>query len=80
VFEHYIDLPFLLGLYFACCFTFVQTRGQQLFPKGTGNKSQAKRVSSILQKVLKVHKPEVLAMGYDTVNDIGVHSIQKRVA
>jgi hypothetical protein len=72
VFEHCINLPFLLGLYFACCFTFVQTRGRQRFPGGS--KSQAKRVSSILQKVLKAHEPEVLAMGYDTVNDIGVHS------
>jgi hypothetical protein len=78
VFEHCIDLPFLLGLYFTCCFTFVQTRGRQLFPGSS--KSQAKRVSSILQKVLKAHEPEVLAMGYDTVNDICVHSIWKGAA
>jgi hypothetical protein len=78
VFEYYINLPFLLGLYFACCSTFGQTRGRQLFPGGS--KSQAKRVSSILQKVLKEHEQEVLNIGYDSIHDIGVHSIQKGAA
>jgi hypothetical protein len=51
VFEYYINLPFLLGLYFACCFTFGQARGQQLFPGGS--KSQAKRISAILPKIVE---------------------------
>jgi hypothetical protein len=78
VFEYYIDLPFLLGLYLACGFTFAQTRGRRLFPGGS--KSQAKRMSSILQRVLKEHEQEVLAMGYDSIKDIGVHSIRKGAA
>jgi hypothetical protein len=61
VFEHFIDLPFLMGLYFSCCFTFAQTRGRRIFPGGS--KSQAKRISAILQKVLKEHQEEVLNMG-----------------
>jgi hypothetical protein len=59
-------------------FTFVQTRGRQLFPGGS--KSEAKRVSSILQKVLKAHKHKVLVMGYNTINDIGINSIWKGTA
>jgi hypothetical protein len=35
VFEYYIDLPCLLGLYFGCCFIFCQARGQWLFPGGS---------------------------------------------
>jgi hypothetical protein len=78
VFEYYIDLPFLMGLYFATCFTFAQTRGRRLFPGGS--KSQAKRISDILQRVLKEHEQEVLNMGYDSIKDIGVHSIRKGAA
>jgi hypothetical protein len=78
VFEYYIDLPFLLGLYLGCCFTFGQTRGRRLFPGGS--KSQSKRISEILKKVLAEHEDEVKGMGYDSVNDIGVHSIRKGAA
>jgi hypothetical protein len=28
VYEYYIDLPFLMGLYFSCCFNFAQSRGR----------------------------------------------------
>jgi hypothetical protein len=35
----------------------------------------ALRISSILQKVLKEHKQVVLIMGYNSINDIGLHSI-----
>jgi hypothetical protein len=79
VFEYYIDLPFLMGLYFGCCFTFGQTiRGRRLFPGGS--KSQAKRISAILKKVLAEHKEEVSNMGYDSVDNIVVHSIRKGTA
>jgi hypothetical protein len=78
-FEHYIDLPFLTGLYFSCCFMFAQTRGRRLFPGGS--KIQAKRISAILQKVLKEHyEEEVLNMGYDSINDISVYSTRKGAA
>jgi hypothetical protein len=37
-------------------------------------------MSSILQRVLKEHEQEVLAMGYDSIKDIGLHSIRKGAA
>jgi hypothetical protein len=76
--EYYIDLPFLLGLYLSSCFNFEQTRGRRLFPGGSLN--QAKRISNILIQVLKEHEQEVLNMGYDSISDIGVHSIRKGAA
>ena len=39
VYEYCIDLPFLLGLYFGCCFSFGQTRGRRLFPGGAISQS-----------------------------------------
>jgi hypothetical protein len=78
ILEHYIDLPFLMGLYFSTCFSFGQTRGRRLFPGGS--KSQAKRISTILSKVLREHEQEVLNMGYDSIRDIGIHSIRKGAA
>jgi hypothetical protein len=76
--EYYINLPFLLGLYLSSCFNYEQTRGRWLFPGGSLN--QAKRISSILSKVLKEHEQQVLNMGYDSITDIGVHLIWKGVA
>jgi hypothetical protein len=76
VFEQFIDFPFLMGLYFLLHYDCL-IRGQQLFPGGS--KSEAKRISAILHKVLKERKEEVLNMGYNSINDIGVHSIQKGV-
>ena len=74
-FEYYIDIPFLLGLYMACCFSDPQSRGKKLFP-GT-SKSQSNRVSAILKMVLQEHEHEVLAMGYDSLDDLGIHSLRK---
>jgi hypothetical protein len=34
-------------------------------------------MSNLLSKVLREHEEEVLNMGYDSVNDIGIHSIWK---
>jgi hypothetical protein len=73
VLEYYIDLPFIMGLYFSSCFSFGQTRCQRIFPGGS--KSQAKRMSTTLFQVLKKHKQEVLNMGYNSIKDIGIHSI-----
>ena len=78
VLEYYIDLPFIMGLYLSSCFSFGQTRGRRLFPGGSS--SQAKRISKILSQVLKEHEQEVLNMGYDSISDIGVHSIRKGAA
>jgi hypothetical protein len=74
-FEYYIDFPFLLGLYLATNFSFEQTRGRKLFPGSAG--SVADRVAGILARVLKEHEAEVLAMGYDSIKDIGIHSFRK---
>jgi hypothetical protein len=48
------------------------------FPGGSG--SQAKRIDTILSKVLKENEQEVINMGYNLINDIGVHSIWKGAA
>eukprot|EP00978_Attheya_sp_CCMP212_P040298 scaffold218421_cov43-Attheya_sp.AAC.1 len=71
-FEYCIDFPFLLGLYFATNFSFKQSRGRKLFPGSA--KSVAERASDILERILKEHEAEVLAMGYDSIKDIGLHS------
>jgi hypothetical protein len=74
-FEYYIDIPFLFGLYLACCFSNGQSRGRKLFPGSS--KSQSARASAILKMVLKEHEQEVLSMGYDSIDDIGIHSVRK---
>jgi hypothetical protein len=74
-FEECIDFTFLLGLYLATNFSSSQARGKKLFPGSS--KSQSARVSALLRKVLKEHEAEVISMGYDSVNDIGLHSIRK---
>jgi len=76
-FEYYSDLPFLLGLWLSCGFTFKQSQGHKLFPGSA--KSQATQAGNILQRVLKEHEAEVLAMGYDKTSDLGLHSIHKGV-
>jgi hypothetical protein len=67
-----------MGLYLSSCFSFSQTQGRRLFPGGSG--SQAKGIGTILSKVLKENKEEVINMGYDSINDICVHSIMKGAA
>ena len=74
-FEECIDFTFLLGLYLAGSFSSTQTRGKKLFPGSS--KSQSARVSALLRKVLEEHEAEVIEMGYDSVKDIGLHSIRK---
>ena len=77
-FEYYIDLPLLLGLWLYCRFTFEKLQGYTLFPGSA--KSQATQAGNILQRVLKEHEAEVLAMGYNKTSNLGLHSIQKGVA
>jgi hypothetical protein len=74
-YEHYINIPFLLGLYLSCGCSFTQAQGGKLFPGSS--QSQSDRVSAILKKVLKENEQEVLSMGYDSVTNIGLHSIRK---
>ena len=77
-FEHYIDVPFLLGLYLATSFGEEQRRGMKLFP-GSSN-SQKQRAGDLLRRCLKEHEGEVLGMGYDSITDIGLHLIRKGVS
>ena len=74
-FEWYIDMPFLLGLYLATSFNTVQRRGMRLFPGG--GKSQSSRVTNHFKRLLKEHEDEVLGMGYDSIDELGLHSIRK---
>jgi hypothetical protein len=74
-FEHYIDIPFLLGLYLSCSCSFTQSRGRKLFPGSS--QSQSDCASAIFKKVLKENEQEVLLMGYNSVTHIGLHSIWK---
>jgi hypothetical protein len=74
-FENSIYFTFLLGLYLATSFSSSQSRGRKLFLGSS--KSQSVRVSALLGKVLKEHEDEVNNMGYDSVNDIGLHSARK---
>eukprot|EP00978_Attheya_sp_CCMP212_P006421 scaffold14652_cov75-Attheya_sp.AAC.1 len=76
-FEYYIDYPFLLGLYLATNFSFEQSRGRKLFPGSASN--VADRVAGILARLLEEHESEVLAMGYDSIKDIGIHSFRKGI-
>jgi hypothetical protein len=73
--EPFIDLFFVSALYLACCFQNKQSRGRKLFPGPA--QAQAKRASVLLQKLLKENEADVLAMGYDSIKDIGLHSIRK---
>ena len=77
-FEWYIDLPLLLGLYFATNFNTSQRRGQKLFPGGA--KNQSSRVSNLFKKLLMEHESEVLVLGYDSIHELGLHSIRKGVS
>ena len=76
-FEWYIDLPLLIGLYLATNFNTSQRRGLKLFPGGA--KNQSSRVMNRFKKLLREHKDEVLAMGYDSIAELGLHSIWKGV-
>ena len=76
-FESTIDVPFLMGFYFRTYFNQSQKRGFKLFPGRS--RSQASRVSELLKKVLKENKVAVLAMGYNSIEEIGLHSIRKGV-
>ena len=76
-YEHYIDIPFLLGLYLSCRCSFTQARGRKLFLGSS--QSQLDRASAILKKVLKENKQEVLSMDYNSNTDIGLHSNGKGV-
>jgi hypothetical protein len=75
-FEWYIDLPLLMGLYLAKCFS-SQRRGLKLYPGGA--KNQSSYVVNHFKKLLREHKDEALAMGYDSIAELGLHSIQKGV-
>ena len=77
-FEWYIDLPLLMGLYFATNFNTSQRRGMKLFPGRA--KNQSARVSQLFKKLLMEHEGEVLAMGYDSIHELGLHSIRKGVS
>jgi hypothetical protein len=77
-FKAEIDLPFVLGLYLATAFNTQQKRGMRLFPGG--HKSQSARMGNLLKKVLQQHAAEVIAMGYDSIEEIGLHSIRKGVS
>ena len=59
-------------------FSFTQARGRKLF--SGSSQSQPDGASAILKKVLKENEQEILAMGYDSVNNIGLHSIWKGVS
>jgi len=76
-FEWYIDLPLLLGLYLASDFNTVQRRGMRLFPGG--GKSQSARVTDHFKRLLREHEDEVIALGYDNIHELGLHSIRKGV-
>jgi hypothetical protein len=77
-FRAVIDLPFVLGLYLATAFNTQQKRGMRLFPGG--HKSQSARMGNLLKKALQEHEAEVLAMGYDSIDEIGLHSVRKGVS
>lgn len=77
-FEWYIDLPLLMGLYFATNFNTGQRRGLKLFPGAA--KTQSAHMSSLFKKLLREHKDEVLAMGYDSIDELGLHSLRKGVS
>ena len=37
-------------------------------------------MGNLLKKVLREHKEEVLSMGYDSIDEIGLHSVRKGVS
>ena len=76
-FEWYIDLPLLMGLYLATSFSTSQSQGLKLFPGGA--KKQSPRVMNHFKKLLREYEDEVLAMGYDSIAELGLHSIWKGV-
>ena len=77
-FDWEIDLPLLLGLYLATAFNSPQQRGNPLFPGGA--LAQSKRVGDLLTLLLKEHEEEVKSLGYDSLDEIGLHSIRKGVS
>ena len=74
-YEWFIDFPFLLGLYCSTAFMEDQKTGFALFPGTPG--ATAARMGRALRQVLKEHEAEVLAMVYDSIRDLGLHSIRK---
>ena len=67
-----------MGLYLTTNFNTSQRQGLKLFPGGAKNQSSC--VSSLFKKLLKEHENEVLALGYDSLHELGLHSIQKGVS
>jgi hypothetical protein len=68
----------LLGLYLATNFNQDQSAGMRLFPGG--GESRSARMSDLMQRCLYQHEEEVLAMGYSSIEEIGLHSIRKGVS
>jgi hypothetical protein len=68
----------MLALYLATAFTEKQLRGHKLFPGSAS--SQSGRAANILKRVLKENEDKVLQMGYNLINDIGLHSTHKGAA
>jgi hypothetical protein len=77
-FECDIYHVFMLALYLATAFMEKQSRGHKLFPGSAS--SQSSRAVNILKRVLKENKDKVLPMGYDSINNIGLHSTCKGAA
>ena len=77
-FDWEMDLPCLLGMYLATAFNSPQQRGNPLFPGGA--LAQSKRVGDLLTLLLKEHEEEVKSLGYDSLDEIGLHSIRKGVS
>ena len=77
-FKPHIDICFVTGLYLATSFQTDQSRGRKLFPGKA--KSQAKRASDLLERVLREYEREIKLMGYDGSSDIGLHSLRKGAA
>jgi hypothetical protein len=73
-----VDRIFTLALYLSTAFTKKQSRGRKLF-LGSAS-SQSGRAADILKRVLKENEDKVLQMGYDSLDDIGLHSIRKGAA
>ena len=80
VFAPEIDIVFVTALYLATCFQSRQGGGNLLFP-GTDPEGQASRAADLLKKLLKEHQDYIEGvLGYDTIDDIGIHSFRKGVA
>jgi hypothetical protein len=69
---------FMLALYLATAFTEKQSRGCKLF-RGLAS-TQSRRAAKILKRILKENEDKVLQMGYDSIDNIGLHSTCKGAA